>query len=71
MPAVTEAACLGAALLGGVAAGLYPDFVSAAEQVVQLAHRVEPQADSATAYNERFQLYEQVYPTVSALQRRL
>jgi xylulokinase len=71
VPQVTEAACLGAALLAGVAAGVYPDLATAVTQTVHLERRVEPQADSLAVYDERYQLYRQVYPTVIELQRQL
>ncbi|GAB4540905.1 MAG: xylulokinase [Anaerolineae bacterium] len=71
VPQVTEAACLGAALLAGVAAGVYPDLATAVARTVHLEKRVEPQPDSVSAYNERYQLYRQVYPTLIGLQRQL
>lgn len=71
VPQVTEAACLGAALLSGVAAGTYPDLTTAVEQTVHLQRRVDPRADSAAAYERRYQLYEQIYPTLIVLQRQL
>jgi xylulokinase len=71
VPQVTEAACLGAALLAGVAAGVYPDLATAVDRTVHLERRVEPQEDSVSAYNARYQLYRQVYPTLIDLQRQL
>ena len=71
VPQVTEAACLGAALLAGVGIGVYPDIETAAAQTVHLERRVEPEANSLTIYDERYQLYRQVYPTVIELQRHL
>jgi xylulokinase len=71
IPQVTEAACLGAALLAGVAAGVYSNFESAVSQTVHFDRRIEPQAESAAAYNARYQFYRQVYPTLIELQRQL
>ena len=71
VPQVTEAACLGAALLAGVAAGTYPDLATAVAQRVHLQRRIEPQADNMSAYEERYQLYRQVYPTLMNLQSQL
>ena len=71
VPYVTEAACLGAALLGGVAAGLYSDHAAAVAQTVQQRQRIEPQPDSVTAYDERYRLYRQVYPALISIQRQL
>jgi len=79
VPQVTEAACLGAALLASVAAGLpraqsrglHPDLVTAVGQAVRLKKRVEPQAGSVCAYDERYRLYQQIHPALIALQRQL
>jgi xylulokinase len=71
VPQVTEAACLGAALLAGVAAGTYPDLAAAVARTVHVERRVEPQAESVAAYDERHQLYRRMYPTLIDLQRQL
>ena len=71
VPQVTEAACLGAALLAGVGAGAYPDIETAVAQTVHQERRVEPQADSLAVYDQCYQLYRQVYPTLIELQRQL
>ncbi len=71
VPRVTEAACLGAALLAGVGAGIYPDLATAVARAVRLDRRVEPQPESAAAYEEKYRLYEQVYPTLIGLQRQI
>jgi xylulokinase len=76
VPQVTEAACLGAALLAGVGVGVYPDLNTAVAQTVQLQtvqshRRVEPQEHSVAAYEERYQIYRQVYPTLIDLQRKI
>ena len=44
VPQVTEAACLGAALLAGVGAGVYPSFAAAVERAVQWRTLVHPDA---------------------------
>ncbi len=71
VPQVTDAACLGAALLAGVGAGVYPDLKAAVARTMHLERRVEPQAESVAAYEARYQLYRQVYPTLRVLQRQL
>jgi len=71
VPQVTEAACLGAALLAGTAAGTYPDLPTAVERTVRLEQRVEPRPESVAAYEERYRLYQQLYPTLIGLQRQL
>jgi xylulokinase len=71
IPDVTEAACLGAALLAGVAAGIYPDLETAVEKTVRWHRRVEPQAGNAAAYDARYAVYQQMYPTLLPLNRQL
>ncbi len=71
VPRVTEAACLGAALLAGTAAGLYADLSEAVTQTVQFPQRVEPQAAQVAAYEARYQLYRKIDPVVSRLHHQL
>ena len=58
---------LGAALLGGVAAGEYADVTAAVNATVRMKQRVEPQAAQTAAYAPRFALYERVYPALREL----
>ena len=71
VPDVTEAACLGAALLAGVAAGAYPNLQAAVSKAVRIGRRIEPVPEGRAAYDKRFKLYQQLYPTLVDLHRRL
>ena len=71
VPRVTEAACLGAALLAGVAAGTYSDLQTAVVHTVRQQRRIEPRADSVSAYDQRYHLYRRMCPTLMNLQRQL
>ncbi len=71
VPLVTDAACLGAALLAGAAAGIFPDLHSAVKATVQAGRCVTPQAKSSSGYEPRYELYRQLYPTLIPLLRRL
>jgi xylulokinase len=71
VPAVTEAACLGAALLAGLGAGAYGDPYEAVARAVQLDRRVEPDPSGVSAYEARYPLYRQLYPALASLQRQL
>jgi xylulokinase len=71
VPQVTEAACLGAALLAGVAAGVSPDLETAVAQTVQAQRCVVPHADSTSDYDGRYQLYRRMYPALIDLHRQL
>ena len=70
-PRVTDAACWGAALLAGYAAGCFEDLASAASAAVHLAKRYEPDPARAERYCERYDLYCEVYPTLKELLHRL
>ena len=71
VPQVVEAACLGAGLLAATATGLYATLESAVAQTVRFQKRVEPECGSSLAYDERYQLYQQLYPTLIPLLRKL
>ena len=68
---VREAACLGAALLAGTAIGVYPSLDSAVEQTVRVETKFAPDKDSLKNYTERFTVYREVYPTLTALNHKL
>jgi xylulokinase len=70
-PRVAEAACWGAALLAGVAAGAYPSAERAAEEMVRLERRFEPDPIRHSRYDEIYELYREVYPAVAPITHRL
>ena len=58
-----EAAALGAALLAGVATGLFPDATAAARQLVQLRKEVvTPYEENVRLYQKSYEKYCQLYP---------
>ncbi len=71
VPEVTEAACLGAALLAGTAADVYSDLEGAVGRTVRFGQHMEPQAETSADYDNRYELYRQVYPTLIPLLRQL
>jgi xylulokinase len=60
---VEEGAAYGAALLAGVAAGIFPD-VRAACELVRVKETIEPDPRSRDLYAELFRIYAGVYPTL-------
>jgi xylulokinase len=70
-PAVTEAACLGAALLAGVGAGCYPCAVQAAESVLKLVRCYQPHQGRVQHYEQLYSLYRCVYPAVAPITYQL
>ena len=65
---VEEGAAYGAALLGGVQAGVFADGRDAVERCVRIRDRVEPDPDWQHAYAEGYARYRELYPTLRRLQ---
>jgi xylulokinase len=63
---VTEAACLGAAMLACSAVTEEP-IESLAAQWVKTGETIHPDRDNAAFYAERFKLYKNMYPTLRVL----
>lgn len=70
-PAVTEAACLGAALLAGVGAGIYPDVTGAAARIFKPVRTFQPDPERRALYDQRYAVYRTVYPAVAPISYRL
>ncbi len=65
---VAEATSLGAAILGGLGAGVYADVPSALEMLRYAQIPVEPVADQVSLYEAYFrQVYQQIYLTLRPL----
>jgi len=60
----TEGAAFGAALLGGVAVGLWQDVESACERVIQVTGSAAPEAKTIADYEEYYQTYRRLYPAL-------
>jgi xylulokinase len=67
---VAEATSLGAAILGGLGAGVYPDVPSAIETLRYAQTLVEPVAEQARLYEAYYRrVYQQLYPALQPLHR--
>ena len=66
-----EAACLGAALLAGTAAGIYQHLDEAVAQTVRYDREFLPSADRVAAYSERYGTYRRLYPCLRAINSKL
>ena len=64
---VPDAPALGSAILGAVAAGLYPDMQQAAAQMVEVTGRIEPNAEAHEAYKFYVDQYINTYPPLQEL----
>lgn len=68
---VSEAACLGAAILAGVAAGEYPSAGEAADALVKVVETFEPQPAEVARCAEQYARYQRVYPLLRELLHEL
>lgn len=63
-----EATSLGAAILGGVGAGIYADVPSALKELHHTTTAIDPVPDQVALYDALFsQVYQQVYPALRTL----
>jgi xylulokinase len=65
--AVDEGAAFGAALLGGVAAGAFPDARAAVEACVRVTRTVEPRPEWVERYAEVLPRFRRLYPALRPL----
>ncbi|MBO5459153.1 MAG: xylulokinase, partial [Lachnospira sp.] len=59
-----EGPSLGAAMLAAVGTGKYADVASAADQIIHVVSTVEPDAEIAARYEEKYQQFKQIYPAL-------
>jgi|SRR5579884_249405 len=65
--AVDEGAAFGAALLGGVVAGVWPDVGAAVEATVRTRGQVDPMPEWSARYREQRERFRALYPALRAL----
>ena len=53
--------CLGSAILGAVAGGVYPDVQTAADAMTAIDYTIEPDAERHEAYQFYFEKYKELY----------
>ena len=61
VPKVTEGPCLGSAILGAVAGGIYPDIQTAAEHMTSVDYVIAPDAEKHAQYRFYFEKYQEFY----------
>ncbi len=59
-----EGPALGAALMAGVGAGIYPDLPTACSRVVRYHEQQLPDGNAECAYTKFYQIYKQLYPAL-------
>ena len=67
VPRMTEAACLGAAILAAVGARICPDIASCVGRAVHFDRTMEPEPGRASQYDRRYRLYRKLYPALRPL----
>ena len=66
-----EGPSFGAALLAGVAAGVYPSVEAACAATVQLSARTAPDETNSRIYHQYYPIYQELYPALKASFARL
>ncbi len=62
-----EGPALGGAMLAAVGCGAYPDVETIAEKIVRVVDTVEPEEALVAKYEEKYQKFKEIYPTVKCL----
>lgn len=68
---VSEGVCLGGAMLAGTAIGKYSSIESAVDALVNPKKEYFPRPDLKKFYDERLELYRQIYPSIRAISHNL
>jgi xylulokinase len=71
IPAVREAAVLGAAILASVGLGWHTDTLAAIRAMTGVDHRLEPNRALRATYDELFAAYAQLWPAIAPIVHRL
>lgn len=70
-PEVTEAAGMGAAILAGTAAGIFDNPASAIDSHLKIKKVYLPNPGIKALYDERYELYQKLYPAVKEINHNL
>ena len=69
---VEESVALGAAVLGGIGAGVYADVDSALKELTYDSWTIEPNAEQVEIYETGFQsVYREIFPTLQSLHHKV
>jgi xylulokinase len=68
---VSEAPCLGCAILAGVATGAFPSVEAGIAQMVRTRRTYEPDLAQHERYMEKARLFGQIYPALAALNHQM
>lgn len=70
-PRISEGSLVGAAMLAGIATGVYGSAAEAVDVFVKRERRFEPNAGRHAIYQEKLELYREIFPTTRDLLSRL
>jgi xylulokinase len=59
-------AAFGAAILGGVGAGVFSDLKEACDNIIRTGDKVIPEHDRAERYNKYFKFFQSLYPLLKS-----
>jgi xylulokinase len=68
---VSEAACLGVAILAGVATGVFPSVEAGTAQMVRVKRTYQPDMEKHERYMEKAQVFARVYPALAEINHQL
>ena len=71
VPKVTEAAGMGAAVLGGVAAGVFANARDAIRQHLVIEKVYDPDPENQALFEKRYKTYQELYPAVKKINHQL
>jgi xylulokinase len=71
VPAVREAAVLGAAILASVGLGWHADTLAAIRAMAKVDHRLEPDPTVRATYDALFAVYADLWPAIASIVHRL
>lgn len=66
----TEGPAFGAALLAGVACGIYRSVQAACDQTIHVVERTGPQSETASSYAQAYEVYKALYPALKSIVSR-
>jgi xylulokinase len=67
---VGEGPAFGAALLAGVASGVYRSVQAACDQTIRIVERTEPESETALDYVQAYETYKALYPALKPIVSR-
>jgi len=68
---ISEASCLGAAILSGCALGYYSSIDEAARKMVKVKSEIEPDKMFHKRYQKKYQIFKKVYPALKEINYEL